>query len=416
MNALQTVPREASTVPADPVLLPTARPSLEARQLPLSAPSIGAAEEAAVLEVLRSGRLSLGPKLLEFEKAFAAHVGRKHAIAVSSGTAGLHLCVRALGIGPGDEVITTPFSFIASSNCLLYEGAVPIFADIDPVTLCIEPSRVEALITPRTKAILAVDVFGHPADWDALEKLADRYQLALLGDCCEALGSQYYSKRHEGWRMAGSLGDAAVFAFYPNKQITTGEGGMIVTDSPQIAASCYAMRNQGRMQMSGWLDHYTLGYNYRLGELSCALGLVQLSRVQEIMRSRERVAELYLRALSDIPGLTLPMPRADSRVSWFVFVVRLSERYSAEQRDEVMADLQAQGVGCANYFPTIHLSAYYRKRFGYRPGDYPISEFVSDRTIALPFYGGMTASDVRYVSDALRRALARVGAPATMAC
>ncbi|MCR4404975.1 MAG: DegT/DnrJ/EryC1/StrS family aminotransferase [Candidatus Acetothermia bacterium] len=371
-------------------------------EVPLARPDITEKEIAAVVEVLRTPYLSLGPKLEEFERRLAAYVGVKHGVATNSGTSALHLIIKALGISEGDEVITTPFSFIASANCILFERARPVFVDIDPRTLNIDPGRIEAAITPKTKAILAVDVFGQPADWDRLEGIARRHSLLLIEDSAEALGAEYKG------RKAGSFGEAAVFGFYPNKQITTGEGGMILTDNDGLARLCRSLRNQGRgvarHEGQGWHQHERLGYNYRLSELNCALGLAQLERLEEILEKRERVAQMYNDRLRDIDGVESPYISPDVRMSWFVYVVRLSEEYSPEDRDRMLQGLKARGIGCSNYFPPIHLQPVYRE-LGYREGDFPVTERVAARTIALPFHNNLTEREVDYVVRSLKELL-----------
>ncbi len=378
--------------------------------IPLSGADIGPAEKAAVARVLESGRLSLGPCALEFERLVADYVGVKHAVAVSSGTAGLHLVVRALGLKPGDEVITTSFSFVASVNCLLYEGVKPVFADIDPATLCIDPLQVEKLITPRTRAILAVDVFGRPADWPALEAIARRHRLVLIEDSCEALGSSLGSRR------CGSFGDAAVFAFYPNKQITTGEGGMIVTRHRRIADLCRSMANQGRALRAGphlpacWLEHVRLGYNYRLSELAAALGCAQMKRLDRIVKRRRIVARRYDRLLAHVPGVrpvlphsSLLTPRSSLEMSPFVYCVRLAPGLS---RARVMAGLRNQGVACADYFRPIHRQPCFRKTFpGHEFPNLPVTEAAGRELVALPFFTRLSSTDQQRVVRALTRAL-----------
>jgi perosamine synthetase len=369
-------------------------------EIPLARPEITEKEIEAVVAVLRTPNLSLGPKLEEFERRLADYVGTKYGVAVNSGTSALHLIIKALGISEGEEVITTPFSFIASANCILFERARPVFVDIDPRTLNIDPGRIEAAITPRTKAILAVDVFGHPADWDRLEAIARRHGLLLIEDSAEALGAEYKG------RKAGSFGQAGVFGFYPNKQITTGEGGMIVTNNEDLARLCRSLRNQGRGEGDGWHQHERLGYNYRLSELSCALGLAQLSRLEEILAKRERVAQMYNERLRDLDGVEIPYVSPEVKMSWFVYVVRLSEEYSREDRDRILRELKARGIGCSNYFPPIHLQPFYRE-LGYREGDFPITESVSARTIALPFYNNLTEREIDYVVQSLEELLPR---------
>lgn len=369
--------------------------------IPLSRPDLGPGEERAVLEVLRSGRLALGPRIPTFESLLARRAGTAEAVAVSSGTAALHLAVRALGLGPDDEVVTTPFSFVASSNCLLYEGARPVFVDVEPDTLNIDPNRVEDAITDRTRAILAVDVFGHPADWDALRAIAAARDLILIEDSAEALGSRYRL------RPAGGLGHVGIFGFYPNKQITTGEGGALVTDDADLAELCRSLRNHGRAaDGDDWEEHHRLGYNYRLSDLACALGRVQLERLDEILAARARVADLYHARLAGLDDqLRRPSVRADVELAWFVYVVRLARRYRRADRDRILDGLRARGIGCRNYFPPIHLQPFYRETFGYASGDFPVTEAAAERTIALPFHSGLGASEVEAVVNALEALL-----------
>jgi dTDP-4-amino-4,6-dideoxygalactose transaminase len=364
-------------------------------KIPLSRPDITAVERRAVLDVLESSNLSLGPKLSEFEQAMAKYVGVRHAVAVNSGTSGLHLIVRALGIGPGNEVITTPFSFIASANCVVVEGARPVFVDIDPETYNIDVAKIEHVITPKTKAILGVDVFGRCADWERIEAIAQLRRLAVIEDSCEALGAESHG------RKAGSFGDAGCFGFYPNKQMTTGEGGMILTDRDDLVVACRSMRNQGREDGEVWLQHSRLGFNYRISDLNCALGLAQLSRLEDMLARRAALAALYLERLRAIEDVVLPPPVKEGRLSWFVFVVRLADRYSRADRDRVLQGLREAGIGCSNYFPPIHLQTYYVERFGHRPGDFPVTERVAERTIALPFFNALTAARVDEVVDCL---------------
>jgi perosamine synthetase len=372
-------------------------------KIPLAQPDITEREIKAVIRVLRTPRLSLGPVLGAFEQKLAEYVGVKYAIAVNSGTSALHLCVKALGIGEGDEVITTPFSFVASANCILFERATPVFVDIDPQTLSVDVSKIEQKITPRTKAILAVDVFGHPADWDALERIAQKHHLKLIEDSAEALGAEYKG------RKAGSFGDAAVFAFYPNKQITTGEGGVVLTNSDEISQLCRSLRNQGRGgEGQGWLRHERLGYNYRLSDIHCALGLAQFQRLDELLTARERVAQLYYERLEPLEAeglLQRPYVAPHVKMSWFVYVVRLSEEFSQRDRDRVLRGLREQSIGCADYFPPIHLQPFYRELFGYKPGDFPVTERVAARTIALPFYTRLTEAEIDYVVEQLEALL-----------
>ncbi len=368
-------------------------------KIPLARPDITEREIQAVVSVLRTPQLSLGPKLQEFEQKIASYAGARYAVAVNSGTSALHLIVRALGLTEGDEVITTPFSFVASSNCLLFERVTPVFADIDPQTLNIDVRQIEPKITEKTKAILAVDVFGHPAEWDELERIARKYNVKLIEDSAEALGAEYKG------RKAGSFGDAAVFAFYPNKQITTGEGGVVLTNSEEIAKLCRSLRNQGRGETNEWLQHERLGYNYRLSEINCALGIAQLERLDEILRKRERVAQLYNERLQKIQSVHVPYRAPHVKISWFVYVIRLSDEYSQSDRDRVIEGLRGRGIQCGKYFSPIHLQPFYRELFDYKPGDFPVTESVAARTIALPFYNTLTEEQIDYIVTALKAVL-----------
>ncbi|MBI1369293.1 MAG: aminotransferase class I/II-fold pyridoxal phosphate-dependent enzyme [Planctomycetes bacterium] len=377
-----------------------------ASDIPLSSPDITDAEIAAVTDVLRSGRLSIGPRQVRFEEMIAERTKRRHGVAVSSGTAGLHLVLAALGIGPGDQVITTPFSFIASANCILYVGATPVFVDIDPVSLNMDPDKVEAAITDRTRAIIAVETFGNPTHMERLASIAQRHEIPLIEDACEALGGVYKGK------PVGSFGRAAVFAFYPNKQITTGEGGMIVTDDDRLADLCRSMRNQGRApetqsSQAGWLSHERLGYNYRLSEVAAALGVVQMERLDKLLDRRRQVACEYIERLMDYTDLVLPTVCDHTDMSWFVFVVRLTDDYTARERDRILTGLRRHDVGCANYFPPIHLQPFYRERFGFKPGDYPATETIAQRTIALPFSSIMDSTQIELVCLTLKVMLQR---------
>ena len=366
--------------------------------IPLASPDITDLERRYVMEVLSTPHLSLGPKLVEFEKHLASYAGTRHAVAVNSGTSALHLIVRALGIKEGDEVITTPFTFIASANCILFEGARPVFADIEPATLNIDPSLVEKAITPRTKAILAVDIFGHPAQWDQLSALAETYHLGLIEDSAEAIGSEYHGRR------CGSFGDAAIFAFYPNKQMTTGEGGAVLTNDDNIAQLCRSMRNQGRSDGDGWLQHTRLGYNYRLSEINCALGIAQLERIEDMLRARTKVAKLYDERLGDLAQVRVLRIASGVKLSYFVYVIRLSDDYTREKRDEILRGLLARGVGCRDYFAPVHLQPVYRE-MGYGEGDFPMTEAVAARTIALPFYNNLREEEIDYVVSQLKELL-----------
>jgi perosamine synthetase len=367
--------------------------------IPLSQPVIGPREEELVLETLRSGRLSLGPMLLDFERRFAERMGVEHMSAVSSGTAGLHLAVRSAGIQPGDEVITTPFSFVASANCLIYEGATPVFCDIDERTLNIDPAAAGAAVTGRTSGILPVHIFGYPADMPAFEQLAARNDLWLVEDACEALGAV-----HGDGRLVGARGHPAVFAFYPNKQMTTGEGGIVVCSSAEMKERVDSERNQGRAPDMGWLDHDRLGFNYRLSDLACALGIAQLEHLDELLAGRARVAGLYIDALADVEGVELPCPDQDGdRRSWFVYVVKLPAEV---ERDAAIEALRARGVDSKPYLPAIHLMSFYRHRFGHREGEFPVCEDVARRSLALPFFPHLTEGQVAQVTEALREVLA----------
>jgi len=380
-------------------------------QIPLSRPDITDTEIELVNDVLRSPFLALGPKMVQFEEVVASYVGRKYGVAVNSGTSGLHLLIKAYGIGEGDEVITTPFSFVASSNCILYERARPVFVDIEPETGNIEPALIEAAITPRTKAILPVDAFGQPARLDIIRDIARRHGLVVIEDACEALGSEYKGERTGN----GSYADAAVFAFYPNKQITTGEGGLIVTDDERVAQLCRSMRNQGRGEGGVWLNHERLGYNYRLDELSAALGVAQMGRIEEIIAKRQQVAELYNQRLAQIPGIRLPYIAPEvTRMSWFVYVIQVGvdEPVPAKQavlRERVMQRLQAAGIGCRPYFTPIHLQPFYRSQFGFREGDFPVTEAFGRTSIAIPFHNNLTPAEVEYVAEHLEKALREEG-------
>lgn len=365
-------------------------------EIPLARPVLGEAEEHAVLEVLRSGRLSLGPLLGEFERRFANRIGAPHASAVSSGTAGLHLALRAVGVGDGDEVITTPFSFVASANVIVYERARPVFVDIDPRTLTIDPAAVAAAVGPRTRALLPVHIFGWPADIAALERLG----LPIVEDACEALGAV-----HPDGVAVGARGHPAVFAFYANKQLTTGEGGMVTLAQADQKERIDSERNQGRAPDMDWLDHDRLGFNYRLSEIACAIGLAQLDRLDEMLAARARVAAAYNEALAGIEGLELPCPDEGGSVrGWFVYTVSVPH---GVDRDETIRALRMRGVQSKPYLPAIHLMSYYRERFGHREGEFPVCEDVAARSIALPFHPRLSEGDVAAVAQALTAALAR---------
>jgi perosamine synthetase len=367
------------------------------RTVPLSSPWLDEREEELVADVLRSGRLSLGPTIDRFEEAFAEVVGAPYAAAVSSGTAGLHLLCVAAGVHPGDEVVTSPYSFVASANCAIYEGATPVFADIDRRTLNLAPAAVEAAITDRTRAVVAVDIYGYPCELDELRAVCEARGVGLIHDACEALGARYKG------RPVGSHGTSAVFAFYPNKQITTGEGGIITTHSEREWRLLRSLRNQGRADSGGWLEHARLGFNYRIDDIRAAIGLGQLEKLEAILEARSAVAARYGALLSSIPELELPCEDdADHERSWFVYVITLPARVD---REAVIARLTERGVQTARYLPCIHLQPYMQERFGYRVGLCPVAEDVATRTLALPFHARLEEDDQAYVADALRDAL-----------
>lgn len=365
------------------------------KAIPLSRPDVSAADRRAVMRVLGSGFLSLGPELPAFEREFAAYVGTRHAVAVSSGTAALHCAILACDVGAGDEVVTSPFSFVASANAPLFVRARPVLVDIDPLTLNMDPARLEKAVTRRTKALLPVHVFGLPCDMDPVLDLARRRRLAVIEDACEAVGATYHGK------AVGTFGTCAAFAFYPNKQMTTGEGGILVTDDPRVAEMVRSLRNQGRGRSGSWLAHERLGYNYRLDELSAALGRSQLARLPEFLARRASVAAEYHRLLDGIPGLRLlETPRGMTR-SWFVYVVILPPGVS---RDRIQKRMAAAGIDTRPYFPPIHRMPVFRA-LGYRKGDFPVTEAISGRTLALPFWTAMPRAAVRRVAGVLRRSL-----------
>lgn len=392
--------------------------------IPLSLPHISEREVELVNHVLRSGRLSIGPFVEEFEKRFADYVGRKFAIAVNSGTSALHLCVRALGIGPKDEVLTTPFTFVASANCLLYEGAMPSFVDIDPATLNIDPLAIQHAIerdymidkvrrrlvnrlNGRTlKAILPVHVFGLPCDMRAILEIAKEWGLYVIEDACEALGAEIRGTR------AGAFSHAAAFGFYPNKQMTTGEGGMIVTDDAAIAEYCRAARNQGRDGSETWLRHSLVGFNYRLSELHCALGVAQLERIDDLLAARASVAEYYAESLADIPQIGLPWDPTDTIRSWFAYVIQMKGPAGPTLRDRLIAGLKERDIACQTYFPCVHLQPYLEKMRLLPKRSLSVAESASERCLALPFFPSMTEEQVEEVCTAVREVLSRMPASA----
>jgi perosamine synthetase len=364
-------------------------------RIPLSSPDITESEIAAVSQVLRTSRLSLGPKLEEFEQSIARYIGVSHAIAVNSGTSALHLSVRALGISEGNEVIVPSFAFIAVANVVRYEHAIPVFVDIDPHTLNLDPASIEEAITPRTRAIIVVHTFGCPAALDEILEIARRHRLLVIEDTCEALGAQF-----DG-RKVGSFGDAATFGFYPNKQITTGEGGMLVTNDAKLASLARKLRNQGRSESGEWLQHEELGYNYRISELNCALGASQLQRLEAILQRREAVAREYHCQLQNHPDLELPpieLPRR--RVSWFVYVVRLNERFAVSHRDRIVQEMASRGIACGRYFAPIHMQPAYRLQ-PHRCMTLAHTESIAPRTLALPFFNKITNDQIAEVCESL---------------
>jgi perosamine synthetase len=390
----------------------------------MSSPDLTDAELKAVQQVVTTRYLSIGPQLEAFEQAVADYIGAAHGAGVNSGTSGLHLAIIAAGVGEGDLVITTPFSFVASANCILYERGIPVFVDIDPQTLNTDPALVAQAVQDldrgamaaqlwlprglqgdlptagRLKAILPVDVFGQPADYDPIQEIAKTHDLVIVEDACEAIGAEYKG------RKAGTLGDVAVFAFYPNKQMTTGEGGILVTDRDDWDVLFRSLRNQGRDESGTWLNHVRLGYNYRLDEMSAALGLVQLGRIDELLAKREQVVQSYNERLREMDGVSIPyVAPTTTRMSWFVYVVRLAAEID---RDAVMEHLHERGIACRPYFTPIHLQPFYVERFGYRPGDFPVTEAVARSTLALPFHGNLQEHEIDLVCDTLRGAIAKV--------
>jgi len=367
--------------------------TLSRRNVPLSQPALTQEDRAAVLSVLETPTLSLGPQVRAFEAAVAAYTGVAEAVAVNSGTSGLHIGLAAAGVGDGDEVITSPFSFVASANCAIYQGARPVFVDIEPDTLNIDPSKIEAAISSRTRAIVPVDVFGQPADIEAIAAIARKHDLTIVQDACEAIGAERNGRR------VGSHPDvkAAVFAFYPNKQMTTGEGGIVVTNDPDFAKVLRSLANQGRDDAGTWMNHVRLGYNYRMDEMSAALGFSQIQRLDTLLDRRAQVARWYSDQFAEVPGVRTPYVAPETtRMSWFVYVIRLEDGID---REALIPKLHADGVPVRPYFVPIHLQPYYRETFGFAEGDFPVTEAVAKTTLAIPFFTEMTGDQVAYVVD-----------------
>lgn len=362
----------------------------------MSYPEVNEIDIQEIVTVLKSGRLATGPKTKEFEEMVCQYVNTKHGIAVSSGTAGLHILIRALDIKEGDEVIVPSFTFASSVNVILYERATPVFAEINDETYTVDPGDIEKKITNKTKAIMAVDIFGHPAEWDEILRIAEKYGLRVIDDSCEALGAEYKGKK------IGQFGDCACFAFYPNKQITTGEGGMIVTNDDRIATVARSLRNQGRGEMGSWLEHEILGYNYRMDEMSAALGVSQLRRIDEILKKREHVAFMYTEKLKKLDFLRVPYVKPYAKMSWFVYVITLEKGLDRKRIMEKMADM---GIPTRGYFSPMHLQPYIKKIFGFKGGELPVTEDIARRTIALPFHNNLTEEEIDLVIDALKKAV-----------
>lgn len=391
---------------------------MQVRKVPLSGPDITDLEVKMVLEAILSGSLSMGSKAKAFEAEFVRQFEVKHAVAVSSGTAGLHVLVRIAGVRDGDEVITSPFSFVASSNVILFERGRPVFVDIDPKTLNLDAGKTVQFVennyefdgrnlrnknTGATlRALLPVHIFGHPVDMDPLLELSEKYNLPIVEDACEAIGAEYFSARLNRWVKVGTLGLGGVFAFYPNKQITTGEGGIVVTNYSEVQYLARSLINQGRGGKSSWLEHVRLGFNYRMDELSGALGYAQMIRLNEILWKRQKVAETYFEELKGIEEIELPFVADWAKISWFVFVIRVK---SHVDRDRLIEYLRRKGVACKPYFTPIHLQKFYRRMFGYRPGDFPMTEDISSRTIAIPFFSNLSDTEIGYVAENLKEGI-----------
>ena len=374
------------------------------KKVPLSNPDIIDKDIEAVLGVMKTRFLSIGPKVVEFEKRMSEYAGVKYAVAVNSGTSALHLIIRGMGIKEGDKVLTTPFSFISSSNCILFEKATPLFVDIEDKTLNIDLEKVKEKLESlsldelkKIKAMIVVDVFGQPADWDGFKEIGEKYNIRLIEDSAEALGVEYKGKK------AGSLGEVGVFAFYSNKQITTGEGGILVTDDEELARLARSMRSQGKGESGEWLVHERLGYNYRMDEISSALGCSQMERIEEILNKRARVAEMYGEKLAEVKGVQIPyIAPYVSKMSWFVYVIRLGRGID---RDRVIRFLREGGIGCKPYFTPIHLQPFYSEMFGYKEGDFPVTEDVAGRTTALPFFNNLKEEQIDYVVKKLKEGI-----------
>ncbi len=362
--------------------------------IPIARPYITKEDIEETNKVLRSGNLSLGPKVPEFEEKFSKYVGTKYAVAVSSGTTALHLCMRSLRLKPKDEVITTPFSFVASANCILYGRGKPKFVDIDPKTKNIDPKLIEEAITEKTKAILPVHIFGESCDMSKIMKIAKKHNLPVIEDACEALGTTYQDQK------VGTFGLASVFAFYPNKQITTGEGGMICTNNKKLYEDFKSLRNQGRSSNLQWLDHNQIGYNYRLTDISCSLGITQLKKIDFILKEREKIAQYYNKILKNIKGIQLP--HLTKEKSWFVYTINLDKKHN---RDDIIKKLNKRGISTKPYLPSIHLQTAYKKLYGYKKGMYPISEKTSNSSLALPFFIGLKKREMEYIRDNIKNVL-----------